>query len=156
MRRASARDYTVSWFLGENLSNFVPPAWKLDNPSYHIEDDENVASEQSCAPTNDPLCSPHIWVFNDIETTIRARKCRNPCRILKWIIHLVFKLIQLISLIGAWVMIVGSIVGAFFGIGYLFYLGTAISVIAGIIGMILVLIIVGKAGGCNYFMDTSS
>jgi hypothetical protein len=53
-------------------------------------------------------------------------------------------------------MIVGSIVGAFFGIGYLFYLGTAISVIAGIIGMILVLIIVGKAGGCNYFMDTSS
>ena len=69
---------------------------------------------------------------------------------------MVFKLIQLISLIGAWVMIVGSIVGAFFGIGYLFYLGTAISVIAGIIGMILVLIIVGKAGGCNYFMDTSS
>ena len=62
----------------------------------------------------------------------------------------------MISLIGAWVMIVGSIVGAFFGIGYLFYLGTAISVIAGIIGMILVLIIVGKAGGCNYFMDTSS
>ena len=69
---------------------------------------------------------------------------------------MVFKLIQLISLIGAWVMIVGSIIGAFFGIGYLFYLGTAISVIAGIIGMILVLIIVGKAGGCNYFMDTSS
>ena len=69
---------------------------------------------------------------------------------------MVFKLIQLISLIGAWVMIVGSIVGAFFGIGYLFYLGTAVSVIAGIIGMILVLIIVGKAGGCNYFMDTSS
>ena len=121
-----------------------------------VEDDENVASEPSCASTNDPLCSPHIWVFNDIETTIRAKKCRNPCRILKWIVHLIFKLIQLISIIGAWVMIAGSIVGAFFGIGYLFYLGTAISVIAGIMGVILVLLIIGAAGGCDYFMETSS
>ena len=23
------------WCLGKNLSNFVPPAWKLDNPYYH-------------------------------------------------------------------------------------------------------------------------
>ena len=23
------------WFLGKNLSNFEPPAWKLDNPYYH-------------------------------------------------------------------------------------------------------------------------
>ena len=25
----------VCWFLGKNLSNFVPPAWKLDNSYYH-------------------------------------------------------------------------------------------------------------------------
>ena len=25
----------VCWFLGKNLSNFVPPAWKLNNPCYH-------------------------------------------------------------------------------------------------------------------------
>ena len=53
-------------------------------------------------------------------------------------------------------MIVGLIVGAFFGIGYLFYLGTAVGVSAGIIGVILVLLVIGAAGGCNYFMETSS
>ena len=25
----------VCWFLGENLSNFVPPTWKFDNPYCH-------------------------------------------------------------------------------------------------------------------------
>ena len=25
----------VRWFLGQNISNFVPPAWKLDNPYCH-------------------------------------------------------------------------------------------------------------------------
>ena len=25
----------VCWFLGMNLSNFLPPAWKIDNPYYH-------------------------------------------------------------------------------------------------------------------------
>ena len=121
-----------------------------------VEDDENVISEPSCTPTDDPLCSPHIWVFNDIETTIRARKCQNPCRILKWTVHLIFKLIQLVSFIGAFVMIVGLIVGPLFGIGYLFYLGTAVGVSAGIIGVILVLLFIGSVGGCNYFMETSS
>ena len=27
--------YSVCWFLGKNISNFVPPAWKLDNLYYH-------------------------------------------------------------------------------------------------------------------------
>ena len=26
----------VCWFLRKNLSNFVPPVWKLHNPYYHI------------------------------------------------------------------------------------------------------------------------
>ena len=26
---------TVCWFLGKNISNFVPPTWRLDNPYYH-------------------------------------------------------------------------------------------------------------------------
>ena len=25
----------ICWFLGKNVSNFVSPAWKLDNPYYH-------------------------------------------------------------------------------------------------------------------------
>ena len=25
----------VCWFFGKNISNFVPPAWKLNNPYYH-------------------------------------------------------------------------------------------------------------------------
>ena len=44
----TARHYTNSqnsmiyfgylcWFLGKNLSNFVPPAWKLNNPYYHTQ-----------------------------------------------------------------------------------------------------------------------
>ena len=28
---------TVCWFLSKNISNFVPAAWKLDNPYYHID-----------------------------------------------------------------------------------------------------------------------
>ena len=28
--------FWVCWFLGKNLSNFVTPAWKLDNRYYHI------------------------------------------------------------------------------------------------------------------------
>ena len=27
--------FDYSWLLGKNLSNFVPPAWKLDNPYFH-------------------------------------------------------------------------------------------------------------------------
>ena len=27
----------VCWFLGKNLSNFVPPVWKLHNPYCHID-----------------------------------------------------------------------------------------------------------------------
>ena len=33
----------VCWFLGKNLSNFVPPAWKLNNPYSH-----NMYSHNNC------------------------------------------------------------------------------------------------------------
>ena len=40
----------VCWFLGKNLSNFVPPAWKLDKPYYHNVP-KSIHSEQfSSAP----------------------------------------------------------------------------------------------------------
>ena len=42
----------VCWFLGKNLSNFVPPAWKLDNPYNH-----NVLDK----PIN--MFSPYIILF---------------------------------------------------------------------------------------------
>ena len=107
-----------------------------------VEDDENVSSEPCCAPTDQPFCTPKIWVFNDIETTIRARKCRNPCRILKWIIHLVFWLIVAIALLGCFSLIVGMIGGSLFGIGYLFYLGTWLSYIFGSMGVLIVLLVI--------------
>ena len=28
-------DFPFGWILGKNLSNFVSPTWKLDNPYYH-------------------------------------------------------------------------------------------------------------------------
>ena len=31
----SQKKILVCWFLGKNISNFVPPAWKLNNPYYH-------------------------------------------------------------------------------------------------------------------------
>ena len=40
----------ICWFLGKNLSNFVPPAWKLDYPYYHIvgpDDLKKVNEEKS-------------------------------------------------------------------------------------------------------------
>ena len=32
----------VCWFLNKNLSNFVPPIWKLDNPYYLFSADSSV------------------------------------------------------------------------------------------------------------------
>ena len=114
-----------------------------------VEDDENVTSEPCCAPTNQPFCSSEIWVFHDIETTIRARKCRNPLRIFKWIVHLIFWLIVAIGLFSCFLIIVGAIGGALFGIGYLFYLGTIAGYIFGTLGVMFVLFIL-------FEVDTSS
>ena len=36
----------VCWFLAKNLSNFVPPAWKLDNLYYHTLDNSFFNSTQ--------------------------------------------------------------------------------------------------------------
>ena len=99
-----------------------------------VADDENVTSEQYCAP-----CFP--WVFHNIETTIRARKCPRPLQIiLKWILHLIFWLIASIVWLAAFSIIAGFIGGILFGIGYLLYLGTVSSVSLGVIGVIFVLI----------------
>ena len=120
-----------------------------------VEDDENLTSEQCCAP-----CFP--WVFHDIEKTIRARKCRNPCQILKWIVHLIFWLLAIILCLAIFSGIVGMIGGALFGIGYLLYLGQFWSVPFGIMGLLLVFIGLCvldekfKCGVLNYCCDTSS
>ena len=92
-----------------------------------VEDDENVTS-QCCAPTNQPFCTPKIPVFHDIETTIRARKCPNPCRILLWIICLIFWLslaLGFVAMLGAYLWF----------IGYLFYQGTWYSVLLGLFAL---------------------
>ena len=64
--------------------------------------------------------------------------------------------------IGNYSLIGGLIGGFLFGIGYLFYLGTVISVLGGILGLILFLlglIYVDSAHQCGvfeYLTDTSS
>ena len=129
-----------------------------------FEDDENLTSKPCCAPTNQQFCTRQVWVFHDIEATIRARKCPSLRRIIKWIVHLIFWLITMILVLGAFLFTGGFL----FGIGYLFYLGNEISVFFGIFGVILVLFgfcwvdetfhcgvckIVGQF--CEYLMDTS-
>ena len=125
-----------------------------------VEDDVNVTSEPCCAPTNQPFCTSKIWVFHDIETTIRARKCRNPLRIFKWIVHLIFLLIVSIVLFSCFLTIVGSIGGALFGIGYLLYLGTVAGYIFGTMGVMFVLFILFRVdtswfgcGLCEYLTN---
>ena len=129
-----------------------------------FEDDENLTSKPCCAPTNQQFCTRQVWVFHDIEATIRARKCPSLRRIIKWIVHLIFWLIAMILVLGAFTCIGGFL----FGIGYLFYLGTTFSVYLGMVGVFLVLSglcwvdetfhcgvckIVGQF--CEYLMDTS-
>ena len=128
-----------------------------------FEDDENLTSAPCCAPTNQQFCSRKVWVLHDIEATIRARKCPSLRRIIKWIVHLIFWLIAGLFWLGVFSFIVGSIGGILFGIGYLFYLGTEISVFFGMVGVILVLIglcildgIFFEFGVLNYLTDTSS
>ena len=128
-----------------------------------VENDENLTSEPCCAPTSQQFCTRKVWVLHDIEATIRARKCPRLRRIIKWIVHLIFWLIAMIVVVGAFSIIVGSIGGILFGIGYLFYLGTEISVFFGMVGVILVLFglcfldgIFFEFGVLNYLCDTSS
>ena len=45
----------VCWFLGKNLSNFVPPAWKLNNPYYHTQD-------KSCISQVHTINTDYIWL----------------------------------------------------------------------------------------------
>ena len=127
-----------------------------------VEDDENVTSQPWCAPTNQQFCTRKVWVLHDVEKTIRARKCPNLCLVFKWIVHLIFWLIAMIVVIGTTIGY-GGLIGCFlFGIGYLFYLGTFISVLCGIIGVILVLLFfinvdsTFECGVCEYLTDTSS
>ena len=121
-----------------------------------VDDNENVASEPCCAPTNQPICNPEVWVYHDIETTIRARKCRNPCRILKWIIHLIFWL-GCYALIGG--VIGGAIGGSLYGIGYLFYTGAPGSIFFGIVALLFFLLGLClfdrcfECGVCHYFSN---
>ena len=126
-----------------------------------VEDDENLTSEPCCAPTSQQFCTRQVWVLHDIEATIRARKCRSPRRIIKWIVHLIFWLIAGLFWLGA-ISFIGGLIGGFlFGIGYLLYLGTAVSVFWGMFGVILVLFglcwvdLTFDCGVCEYLTDTS-
>ena len=52
--------FWVCWFLGKNVSNFVYPTWKLDNPYYH-----NIHKARSC--------SKDISSCQNVTKTIRIR-----------------------------------------------------------------------------------
>ena len=121
-----------------------------------FEDDENLTSEPCCAPTNQKICSRKLWVFHDIEATIRARKCPSLRRIIKWIVHLIFWLIAMILVLGALTFIGGVL----FVLGYLLYQLFG-GVLCGMFGVILVffgLVWVDETfhyGVCEYLTDTS-
>ena len=60
----------VCWFLGKNLSNFVPPTWKLDNPYYHNEDlQEEFCQNQEDTAFEDPFenSSQNLSENNDLS-----------------------------------------------------------------------------------------
>ena len=57
----------VCWYLCKNISNFVPPAWKLDNPYHHIHKGNelemqfsNTWSSWNWAVT---LMHRHLWIY---------------------------------------------------------------------------------------------
>merc|ERR1712166_459823 len=115
-----------------------------------VEDDENVTS-QCCAPTDQPFCTPKIRVFHDIETTFRARKCPSPCRILLWIICLIFWFIVLILGLSVALGLVAMLGAYLYWIGYLFYQGTWYSVLLGLFLLAILL-----CSGCSKEKETSS
>ena len=126
-----------------------------------FEDDENLTSEPCCAPTSQQFFSRKVWVLHDIEATIRARKCPRLRRTIKWIVHLIFWLIAGLFWLGV-ISFIGGLIGGFLiGIGYLFYLGTAITVFLGMVGVILVVFglcvldIAFEFGVLEYLTDTS-
>ena len=126
-----------------------------------VENDENLTSEPCCAPTSQQFCTRKVWVLHDIEATIRARKCPRLRRTIKWIVHLIFWLIAGLFWLGV-ILFIGGLIGGFLiGIGYLFYLGTAITVFLGMVGVILVLFglcildIAFECGVLEYLTDTS-
>ena len=60
----------VCWFLGRNLSNFVPSAWKLDDPYYHNEDpQEEFCQNQEDTAFEDPFenSSQNLSEKNDLS-----------------------------------------------------------------------------------------
>ena len=61
--------FGVCWFLCKNLFNFVPPAWKLDDPYYHNEDpQEEFCQNQEDTAFEDPLenSSQNLSENNDL------------------------------------------------------------------------------------------
>ena len=60
----------VCWFLDKNLSNFVPPAWKLVNPYYHNKDpQEEFCQNQEDTAFEDPFenSSQNLSENNDLS-----------------------------------------------------------------------------------------
>ena len=105
-----------------------------------VTDGEIVTSELPSAPTNEQCCGPKIWVFNDIEKTIQARKCPNPRQILLWIVHLICILIfsaVVVFMFGGVLYMIGSL---------LLYIGAVFGYIAGIISLVLTLIAIAFLG----------
>ena len=105
-----------------------------------VTDGDIGTSELPCAPTDEQCCGPKFWVFNDIEKTIRARKCPNPRQILLWIVHLICILI-FSAVVGCIIVIVLYKICLL-----LLYIGAVFGYIAGIISLVLTLIAIAFLG----------
>ena len=70
----------VCWFLGKNLSNFVPPVWKLHNPYCHTFDtitNLNLSCDQNSLVVDGSNSTPignvtYEWTLNNILISILA------------------------------------------------------------------------------------
>ena len=136
----------VSNGVSNRLSNQVPnqETRQTEVQLNIVTDGEIVTSELPCAPTNEQCCGPRVWVFNDIEKTIQARKCPIPRQILLWIVHLIC------------ILIFSAVVVFMFGdvlymIGLLMlYIEAEFGYIAGIINLVLTLIGIAFLGWFIY------
>ena len=103
---------------------------QLNNTADYI-----LTGELPSALTYEQCCSSKIWALNNIEKTIQARKCPN----LLSIVHLICIFIVFSGVLGLIVKVVSDI-------DYLFFTGTVMGYVVGIISVVVILIAIAIPG----------
>ena len=70
--------FWVCWFIGKNLSNFVPPTLKLDNPYYHTLHTTPFSKNPSVyTEAGNSICSVAQWLH--IVLCTMGLNCLRSC-----------------------------------------------------------------------------